>query len=150
MYTTSSFYRNNRINVAVDLLLNDYHFLSTQEQYQNHDNFYVYDSTGIYLLDAEIFIVDKLNELFPNSFRHYSHIRNVIDQIQRLSPIIPIDQIDTPNISNYTNGLYYHNENKLKPHTYRVYTTKQFPYNYIVESKPLISPSRLEALNYID
>lgn len=151
LYNQDRTYRNNRIRIAVDLLLNDYNFFSTQQSYDNSDNFYVYDeSNGVYLLDAEMFIVDRLNELFPNSFQHYSHIRSVINQIQHWSPIVPIDQINPKGITNYINGLYFHNENTLKPHNPTIFTTKQFPYNFITESKLLISESRLQALNYID
>lgn len=152
LYDHDKTYRNNRIRIAVDLILNDYNFFSTQQQYDNSDNFYVYDEfNGLYVLDSEIFIVDKLNELFPNTFNHYSHIRSVIDQVQRQSPIIPPVLIDPPAITNYRNGLYLHNENKLIPHSPRIYTTKQLPQNYVIETNSLTQQAqRLSMLNYID
>ena len=149
-----SLYRNNAINVAVDLLLNDYHFFSTIEQHKNQDNFYVYDSsTGKYLLDAEVFIFDKLNEIFPNQFKHYSHIRDIINDIQKYSPIIPNDQVDPSHIINYNNGIYDKNQNKLLPHSPNFYTTKQIPTNYIQQEQQssLVKHAKsLELLNYID
>jgi phage/plasmid-associated DNA primase len=144
--------RLNRINVAADHILNDFRFFSTPDQHQNADNFYYYDTTqGFYILDAEMFILDKLNELFPNTFKHYSHIRDVIDQIQQQSPIISTDQIDPPNIINYRNGILDKTTNKLIPHSPRFYTTKQIPINYLPETNSLSQQAqRLAMLNFID
>jgi hypothetical protein len=144
--------RSNRINVATDYLLNDYRFFSTHTQYQNADNFYYYDnSSGLYVLDAEGFIFDKLNEIFPNQFKHYSHIRDVINNIQSQSPIISIDQLNPSHITNYRNGLYYHKESKLNPHNPSIITTKQHTQNYVKESNNSLSQQakRLEYLNYL-
>jgi phage/plasmid-associated DNA primase len=129
-------YKTNRIRTAVDLLLNDYSFFSTITQYQNHDNFYYYDNVQhLYILDAEMFIVNKLNELFsPDTFRHYSHIKAVIDQIQRLSPIIPDDQLNPFHLINYRNGILNKSTNKLLPHSHRFYVTTQIPQNYVNSS----------------
>lgn len=116
-------------------------------------NFYVYDTAnGLYILDAEYFNVEKVKEIFGNSIKHYSHIRDIINQIQRLSPIIPTDQINPPHITNYKNGLFLHNENKLIPHSFKFYTTKQIQTNYIVEESNSLSKQaqRLALLNYID
>jgi phage/plasmid-associated DNA primase len=151
LYNNDKTYRNNRIRIAVDLLLNDFNFFSRQQQFETSDNFYVYDkSNGLYVLDAEMFIVHKLNELFPNCFKHYSHIREVINQVQRLSLIILPDQINPKNITNFKNGLFLHNENKLIPHSPRIYTTKQIPTNYIDNTNSLSKQAKfLEHLNYL-
>jgi len=143
--------RTNKINITVDHILNDYRFFSTPQQYQDQDNFYVYDqSNGLYVLDAEMFIVHKINELFPNCFKHYSHIREVINQVQRLSLIILPDQINPKNITNFKNGLFLHNENKLIPHSPRIYTTKQILTNYIDNTNSLSKQAKfLEHLNYL-
>jgi phage/plasmid-associated DNA primase len=144
--------RTNKINIGVDHILNDYSFFSTSEQFQNQDNFYYYDqSNGLYVLDAEIIIVKMLKQIFGNSFKYYSHIRDVITEVQRLSPIISIEQIDPPNITNHKNGLFFHNENKLIPHSPKFYTTKQIPTNYIRETNSLSQQAdRLALLNFID
>jgi phage/plasmid-associated DNA primase len=144
--------RTNKINIAVDHILNDYNFFSTTQQFLDQDNFYVYDeSNGVYVLDAEMHIVKMLKQIFGNSFKYYSHIRDVINEVQRLSPIIPTDQINPPNVTNHKNGLFLHNENKLIFHNPRYYTTKQLPTNYIRETKTLSQQAqRLELLNFID
>ena len=55
--------RENKINLAVDLLLNDFSFVSTTQQFASQDNFYVYnDSSNIYERNSEMFIVEKLDE----------------------------------------------------------------------------------------
>jgi phage/plasmid-associated DNA primase len=144
--------RTNKINIAVDHILNDYRFFSTPQQYQEQDNFYVYDeSNGVYVLNGEMHIVKMLEQIFGNSFKYYSHIRDVINEVQRLSPIIPNDQIDPPNIINYRNGILDKSTNKLYPHSPKFYTTKQIPQNYINESSSLTKQAQLLALlNFID
>lgn len=151
MYSPPNLIRNNKINIATEHLLNDYNFFSTPTQYLNRDNFYVY-SNGLYILDAEMFIANKLTELFTlNTFKHYSHIRDVINQVQRFSPTISEDLINPTGITNFLNGLYYHTENKLLPHTPKIYTTKQHPQNYVNETNDNLSQhaKRLEYLNFI-
>jgi phage/plasmid-associated DNA primase len=145
-------FKNNRINIAVDHILNDYCFFSTSQQYENADNFYYYDNAnGLYVLDAEMFILDKLNEIFPNQFKHFSHIRDVINNIQRFSPIIPDNQIDPPHLVNFRNGILDKSLNKLLPHSPRFYTTKQIPQNHLIETDSLSKYSkRLALLNAID
>ena len=149
-----NFARSNRINTVVDYILNDYSFFSTTEQAQSKDNFYYYDqANGFYILDAEMFILDKINEIFPNQFKHYSHIRDVINLIQKFSPIIPQDQIDTPHIQNWINGLYDKNTNSLIRHTPRIYTTKQINQKYVPDSNSNSlskHAERLALLNMID
>ena len=144
--------RHNRINIATDHILNDYSFFSNPDQYINQDNFYVYEN-GFYVLDAEAFIFDKLNELFPNNFKYYSHIRDVINNIQHLSPVIPYDQIDPLHLTTFLNGTFDKTLNNLFSHSPRFYTTKQIPNNYIIQensSSITSSLKRLEMLNYVD
>jgi phage/plasmid-associated DNA primase len=144
--------RTNKINIAVDHLLNDYSFFSTPEQFQNQDNFYYYDqSNGLYVLDAEIFILKMLKQIFGSSFKYYSHIRDVITEVQRLSPIISNDQIDPSHIINHLNGILDKTTNKLIPHNPRFYTTKQIPQNHVIETNSLSRyANRLSLLNNID
>jgi phage/plasmid-associated DNA primase len=145
-------YRSNKINVATEYLLNDYSFFSTPDQYQHKDNFYVYDWTnGYYILDAEMVIVNTIKQIFGNSIKYYSHIRDIINQVQRLSPIIPNDQINPSHLINYRNGILDKTTNKLYQHSPRFYTTKKIPQNYVKESNTLNQYSkRLQLLNFID
>ena len=138
--------RENRINLAVDLLLNDFSFISTPQQYQTQDNFYIYnDKTNVYELNAELFIVDKLNELFHHTFKHFKHIRDVINRIQQNAPIKQPDS----NLINYNNGLFDKRLNKLIPHSSRYFTINKLNLNYI-EPTQQINANKYAYLNYID
>ena len=138
--------RENRINQAVNLLLNDFSFISTPQQYQTQDNFYIYnEQTNVYELDAELFIVDKLNELFPNTFKHFKHIRDVINRIQRNAPIKQPDL----NLVKYNNGIYDKRQNKLFPHSSRYFTINKLNLNYI-EPTQQINADNYAYLNFVD
>ena len=131
--------------------MDTYYFASTTQQQSNSENFYWYDSTiGIYQPDAEGKIFDTITHNFP-TLRSRSTIWAIIDKVQRLSPTISEDQINPTGITNYINGLYFHSENKLKPHTPKIYITKQHPQNYINETNDNLSQQakRLEYLNYL-
>ena len=138
--------RENKINIAVDLLLNNYSFVSTPQQFASQDNFYIYmDSSNIYELNAENFIVDKLNELYPHTFKHYSHIRDIINRIQQNAPI---RQPDT-NLINYNNGIYDKKQNKLLPHSPKHFTLNIINLNYVEPTKPL-NFDKFAYLNFVD
>ena len=138
--------RENRINLAVDLLLNDFSFISTPQQYQTQDNFYIYnDKTNVYELNAELFIVDKLSELFHHTFKHFKHIRDVINRIQRNAPVKQPDS----NLINYNNGLFDKRVNKLFPHSSRHFTVNKLNLNYI-ETTQQINADKYAYLNFVD
>ena len=139
--------RENKINLAVDLLLNDYSFVSTPQQFASQDNFYVYcESSNIYELDAENFIVDKLNELYPpHIYKHYSHIRDIINRIQQYSPIKQPDS----NLVSYNNGIYNKLQNKLLPHSPKHFTLNIINLNYI-EPTLQLNADKYAYLNYVD
>ena len=138
--------RENRINLAVDLLLTDFSFISTPQQYQTQDNYYIYsESSNVYELNAEMFIVSKLNELFPNTFKHFKHIRDVINRIQRNAPVKQPDQ----NLINYNNGLFDKRVNKLIPHSSRHFTVNKLNLNYVEPTKPL-NANKYAYINFID
>ena len=138
--------RENKINLAVDLLLNDYSFISTPQQFNSQDNFYVYnDSSNIYELDAEMFIADKLDELYPNMFNYFSPKRDVINRIQQYSPIKQPDS----NLVHYNNGIYNKLQNKLLPHSPKHFTINKLNLNYI-EPTLQLNADKYAYLNYID
>jgi phage/plasmid-associated DNA primase len=138
--------RENRINLAVDLLLNDYSFISTPQQFNTQDNFYIYnDQTNVYELNAELFIVDKLDELFPNTFKHFKHIKDVITRIQKNAAIRQPD----PNLVAYNNGIYDKRQNKLIPHSKKHFTINKLNLNYVEPTKPL-NADKYAYLNYVD
>ena len=144
-------YRSNLINLITDFILDTYYFASTTQQQSNSENFYWYDSTtGKYQPDAEGEIFDTITHNFPTLLSR-STIWTIIDKVQRLSPTISEDQIDPEGITNFFNGLYFHSENKLKPHTAKIYTTKQHPQNYVNETNDNLSQQAklLEYLNYL-
>ena len=137
--------RENKINLAVDLLLNDFNFVSTPQQFASQDNFYVYkESSNIYELDAEMFIADKLDELYPNTFNYFSHKRDVINRIQQYSQIKQPDS----NLVHYNNGIYDKRQNKLLPYSLKHFTVNKINLNYIEQTKPNFD--KYAYLNYID
>ena len=146
LMSSYSLERENKINLAVDLLLNDFNFISTPQQFNSQDNFYVYnDSSNIYELDAEMFIADKLDELYPNTFNYFSHIRDVINRIQQNAPVKQPDS----NLINYNNGIFDKQRNELIPHSQKHFTLNIINLNYI-EPTLQLNADKYAYLNYID
>ena len=138
--------RENRINLCVDLLLNDFNFISTPQQFNTQDNFYIYnEKTNVYELNAVLFIVSKLNELFPHTFKHFKHIRDVINRIQRNAPVKQPDS----NLINYNNGIFDKQQNKLLSHSPRYFTVNKLNLNYVEPTKPL-NANKYAYLNFVD
>lgn len=138
--------RENRINLAVDLLLNDFNFISTPQEFNTQDNFFIYnEQTNVYELDAELFIVSKLNELFPNTFKHFKHIRDVITRIQKNAPVKQPDS----NLVSYNNGIFDKRQNKLLPHSPKHFTINKLNLNYVEPTKPL-NADKYAYLNFVD
>ena len=142
-------FSSNQINLITDFILDTYSFVSTTQQRDNAEDFYYFNGQ-FYELGAEGLIFDVITHNFP-TVSSRSTIWAIIDKVQRLSPTISKDQINPTGITNYINGLYFHSENKLKPHTPKVYTTKQHPQNYVNECKNSLSQQAklLEYLNYL-
>ena len=138
--------RENRINLAVDLLLNDFSFISTPQQFNTQDNFYIYnDKTNVYELNGELFIVDKLNELFHHTFKHFKHIRDVITRIQKNAPVKQPDS----NLVSYNNGIFDKQRNELIPHSPKHFTINKINLNYVEPTKP-INADKYAYLNFVD
>ena len=138
--------RENKINLAVDLLLNDFSFVSTTQQFASQDNFYVYnDSSNIYDLNSEMFIVEKLDAAVSQCPITFSYKRDAINRIQQYSPIKQPDS----NLVHYNNGIYDKRQNKLLPHSPKHFTINKLNLNYI-EPTLQLNADKYAYLNYID
>ena len=92
-----------------------------------------------------MFIVNKLNELYPNAFKHFSHIRDVIDRIQQNAPIKQPDS----NLIHYNNCIYGKQQNKLLPYSPKHFTVNKLYLNYVEPTRQL-NFDKYAYLNYVD